>query len=186
VENFLSIGSVFVFYGIIIKKRRYNMKKVLLLLSFAILGFGRLCADMSLVVKPLSGAQSVTALAKVGKVVYSGDYLIVYDNDGSVVYRTPFSEVQHVRYSDEVGPEDPVEVEMVDESMSVVAYPNPTSDVLYVENADGDCVRLYSVDGCLLEIVQLNDGSVSIDMSDYSAGTYVLVSGNRVFNVIKR
>jgi hypothetical protein len=186
VENFLSIGPIFVFYGIIIKKRRYNMKKVLLLLSFAILGFGRLCADMSLVVKPLSGAQSVTALTKVGKVVYSGDYLIVYDNDGSVVYRTPFSEVQHVRYSDEVGPEDPVEVEMVDESMSVVAYPNPTSDVLYVENADGDCVRLYSVDGCLLAIVQLNDGSVSIDMSDYSAGTYVLVSGNRVFNVIKR
>jgi hypothetical protein len=186
VENFLSIGSIFVFYGIIIKKRRYNMKKVLLLLSFAILGFGSLCADMSLVVKPLSGAQSVTALTKVGKVVYSGDYLIVYDNDGSVVYRTPFSEVQHVRYSDEVGPDDPVEVEMVDESMLVVAYPNPTSDVLYVDNADGDCVRLYSVDGCLLEIVQLDDGSVSIDMSDYSAGTYVLVSGNRVFNVIKR
>lgn len=162
------------------------MKKVLLLLSFAILGLGSLCADMSLVVKPLSGAQSVTALTKVGKVVYSGDYLIVYDNDGSVVYRTPFSEVQHVRYSDEVGPEDPVEVEMVDESMSVVAYPNPTSDVLYVDNADGDCVRLYSVDGRLLEIVQLNDGSVSIDLSDYSSGTYVLVSGNRVFNVIKR
>lgn len=162
------------------------MKKVLLLLSFAILGLGSLCADMSLVVQPLSGAQSVTALTKMGKVVYSGDYLIVYDNDGSVVYRALFSDVQHVRYSDEVGQEDPVEVEMVDESMSVVAYPNPTSDVLYVDNADGDCVRLYSVDGCLLEIVQLNDGSVSIDMSDYSAGTYVLVSGNRVFNVIKR
>ena len=162
------------------------MKKVLLLLSFVILGFGSLCAEMSLVVKPLSGAQSVTVLTKMGKVVYSGDYLIVYDNDGSVVYRALFSKVQHVRYSDEAGQETPVDVEPVDESMSVVAYPNPTSDVLYVDNADGDCVRLYSVDGCLLEIVQLNDGSVSIDMSDYSAGTYVLVSGNRVFNVIKR
>ena len=162
------------------------MKKVLLLLFFAILGFGSLCAEMSLVVKPLSGAQSVKALAKVGKVVYSGDYFIVYDNDGSVIYRALFSEVQHVRYSDEAGQETPVDVESVDESMSVVAYPNPTSDVLYVDNADGDCVRLYSVDGRLLEIVQLNDGRVSIDMSDYSAGTYVLVSGNRVFNVIKR
>ena len=162
------------------------MKKVLLLSSFAILGFGSLCAEMSLVVKPLSGAQSVTALTKMGKVVYSGDYLIVYDNDGSVIYRALFSEVQHVRYLDEAGPDITVEVEEGDEFMSVVAYPNPTSDVLYVDNADGDCVRLYSVDGRLLEIVQLNDGSVSIDMSDYSAGTYVLVSGNRVFNVIKR
>ncbi len=162
------------------------MKKVLLSLFFAILGFGSLCAEMSLVVKPLSGAQSVTALAKVGKVVYSDDYLIVYDNDGSVVYRALFSEVQHVRYSDEAGQETPVDVESNDESMSVVAYPNPTSDVLHVNNADGDCVRLYSVEGRLLKTVELSDGNASIDMSDYSAGTYVLISGNKVFNVIKR
>ena len=80
----------------------------------------------------------------------------------------------------------PVGVELAPQTMQVVAYPNPIADILNVNNADGDCVRLYSVDGRLLEIVQLNDGSVSIDMSDYSAGTYVLVSGNRVFNVIKR
>ena len=162
------------------------MKKVLLLLFFAILGFGSLCAEMSLVVQPLLGAQSVKALTKVGKVVYSGDYLIVYDNDGSVVYRALFSEVQHVRYSDEAGQEDPVEVEMVDESMSVVAYPNPTSDVLYVDNADGDVIRIYSFEGRLVQTVAVVDGQAFIDMSVYSSGTYILVSGTQVFNVIKK
>ena len=162
------------------------MKKVLLLLSFAILGFGSLCAEMSLVVKPLSGAQSVTALTKMGKVVYSGDYLIVYDNDGSVIYRALFSKVQHVRYSDEAGQETPVDVEPVDESMSVVAYPNPTSDVLYVDNADGDVIRIYSFEGRLVQTVAVVDGQAFIDMSVYSSGTYILVSGTQVFNVIKK
>ena len=162
------------------------MKKVLLLLFFAILGFGSLCAEMSLVVQPLLGAQTVKALTKVGKVVYSGDYLIVYDNDGSVVYRALFSEVQHVRYSDEAGQEDPVEVEEGDEFMSVVAYPNPTADILNVKNAEGDVIRIYSFEGRLVQTVAVVDGQAFIDMSVYSSGTYILVSGTQVFNVIKK
>ena len=162
------------------------MKKVLLLLFFVILGFGSLCAEMSLVVKPLSGAQSVTALTKMGKVVYSGDYLIVYDNDGSVIYRALFSEVQHVRYLDEAGPDITVEVEEGDEFMSVVAYPNPTADILNVKNAEGNVIRIYSFEGRLVQTVAVVEGCATINMSVYSAGTYILVSGSQAFNVIKK
>ena len=163
------------------------MKRTLLMILFVALGLSCSYAETSLIIRSISGDEVYSVLSRIGKVVYSGEFLIVYDSVDNIIYRAQFDQVQHLRYGngDNSGG-GPVGVELAPQTMQVVAYPNPIADILNVNNADGDCVRLYSVDGRLLEIVQLNDGSVSIDMSDYSAGTYVLVSGNRVFNVIKR
>ena len=157
------------------------MKKEITLL-FALLLSVVAMAEMSLVVRPLSGAESITALQKIGRLVYSGDSLLVYDKVGTMVYGDLFDNVKHVRYSDE---EPSITIGDADVKNQVVVYPNPTVDVLYVDNVEAGVVRLYSADGRLVQMVEVVEGRVAVDMSGCPAGVYVLVCGREVFNVIK-
>ena len=156
------------------------MKKRLLFLLLMVAIALQVMAEMSLVVRPMYGSDKITAFQKIGKLVYSGDSLLVYDKVGTMVYGDLFENVKHVRYSDEA----PVAVEMEVASQMVV-YPNPTVDVLYIDNVGGSVVRLYSVDGRLMQTQKVGEGRVAVDMSGCPAGVYVLVCGREVFNVIK-
>ena len=157
------------------------MKKQITLLFMLLLSVVAM-AEMSLVVRPLNGSESITALQKIGRLVYSGDSLLVYDKEGVRVYGDLFANVGHVRYSDE---EPSINVGNADVKNQVEVYPNPMVDVLYVDNVGADVVRLYSVDGRLMQVIEVSDGRVMVDMSGCSAGMYVLVCGREVFNVIK-
>jgi hypothetical protein len=93
--------------------------------------------------------------------------------------------VKHVRYSDERPPILVDDKQGVD-ALQVVVYPNPTADVLYVDNAEAGDVRLYSAEGRLLQVVDVHEDRVAVDMSAYPAGTYVLFCSGEVFSVIKK
>jgi hypothetical protein len=161
------------------------MKKRLLFLLLVV-GIGlQVRAEMSLVVRPMYDTDKITALQKIGKLVYSGDSLLVYDNEGTLVYGDLFENVKHVRYSDERPPISVDDKQGVD-ALQVVVYPNPTADVLYVDNAEAGDVRLYSAEGRLLQVVDVHEGRVAVDMSAYPAGTYVLFCSGEVFSVIKK
>lgn len=159
------------------------MKKRLLFLMFMLAMGWQVRAEMSLVVRPMTDTDKITALQKIGKLVYSGDSLLVYDNVGALVYGDLLENVKHVRYSDEV-PQVPVETQYI--ASQIVVYPNPTVDVLYIDNAEVGEVRLYTADGRLLQVVEAHEGRVAVDMSAYPAGTYVLFCGGDVFSVIKK
>lgn len=75
------------------------MKK-LFLLFFALLSLSAFAA-LSLVVKPLSGSECITALGNIGKIAYSGDSIYVYDCAKELVFSDLLANVQHVRFSDE-------------------------------------------------------------------------------------
>ncbi len=158
------------------------MKKEITLL-FALLLSVVAMAEMSLVVSPMFDTDKITALQKIGKLVYSGDSLLVYDNAGMRVYGDLFENVKHVRYSDEE-PQTPVETQYI--ASQILVYPNPTADVLYIDNAEVGEVRLYTSDGRLMQVVDAGEGRVEFNMSGCPAGVYVLVANNQVFNVIKR
>lgn len=158
------------------------MKKQITLL-FSLLLSVMAMAEMSLVVRPMYDTDKIMALQKIGKLVYSGDSLLVYDKVGTMVYGDLFENVKHVRYSDE---EPSITVGDVEVRNQVVVYPNPTVDVLYVDNAEAGVVRLYSADGRLMQVVEAGEGRVAVDMSGCPAGVYVLVANNQVFNVIKK
>ena len=75
-------------------------KKLLFMLLVLAIGL-QVRAEMSLVVRLLTDTDKITALQKIGKLVYSGDSLLVYDNVGVLVYGDLLENVKHVRYSDE-------------------------------------------------------------------------------------
>ena len=141
----------------------------------------------SLVVKPLSGKECITALSSIGKVVYSGDSLYVYDAAKNVVFSDLLANVQHIRFSDEQ-PSTPTQVEntQTNNGLQVKVYPNPTQDILMVENAQGDVLRLYSMDGRLVVTQTVESGSAQVDMAELPTGNYLLLSGNQSFQVIKQ
>ncbi len=155
--------------------------------------FGFLCLMMSanavpsLVVKPLSGKECITALGSIGKVVYSGDSLYVYDKAQTLVFSDLLANVKHVRFSDEQ-PSTPTSVENTqgNNALQVKVYPNPTQDILMVEHAQSEVLRLYSMDGRLVVTQAVENGSAQVNMTELPTGNYLLLSGNQSFQVIKQ
>ena len=141
----------------------------------------------SLVVKLLSAKECITALGNISKIVYSGDSLYVYDAAQNVVFSDLLANVQHIRFSDEQ-PNTPTSVENTqgESTLQVKVYPNPTQDVLMVENAQGNVLRLYTMGGQLVIIQPVNNGSAQVNMTELPAGNYLLISGNQSFQVIKQ
>ena len=141
----------------------------------------------SLVVNPLSGKECITALGNIGKVVYSSDSLCVYDATQELVFSDLLANVRHIRFSDEQ-PNTPTTVENTqgNNALQVKVYPNPTQDILMVENAQGNVLRLYTMGGQLVTIQPVNNGSAQVKMSDLPSGNYLLLSGNQSFQVIKQ
>ena len=161
------------------------MKKTLLLLSFVTICFGIAKAELSLVVRPLSGSDCISALQKIGKLTYSGDSLLVYDAEQTLIYGELLTNVKHIRYSDEQT--DPtVDAEQAFDDLQIIVYPNPTADVLYIDNAMDNIIRLYSTDGQLLQENKASGDRVELNVSGYATGIYVLVCGNKTFSIIKK
>ena len=162
------------------------MKRLLLILGiFAMVGSAK--AVPSLVVKPLRGAECITALGIVGKLVYSGDSLHVYDKAQTLVFSDLLANVQHVRFSDEQ-PSTPTNVENTqgESTLQVKVYPNPTQEVLHVENAQSEVLRLYAMDGRLVGTQAVENGSAQVNMAELPAGNYLLLCGKESFQVIKQ
>ena len=162
------------------------MKRLLLILGiFAMVGSAQ--SVPSLVVKPLRGAECITALGVVGKLVYSGDSLYVYDKAQTLVFSDLLANVQHVRFSDEQ-PSTPTNVENTqgESTLQVKVYPNPTQEVLHVENAQSEVLRLYAMDGRLVGTQAVENGAAQVDMAELPAGNYLLLCGKESFQVIKQ
>lgn len=161
------------------------MKKTLLLLFFVAVGL-QAKAEMSLVVRPLYEADHITALRSIGKLVYLGDSLYLYDTEQTLIYQEELGKVKHVRYSDELPPISVGDVETQYIASQMVVYPNPTADMLYIDNAEAGEVRLYISDGRLLQVIGASEDRVEINMSAYPVGTYVLFCSGEAFSVIKK
>ena len=158
------------------------MKRIVIILSiFACVGSAM--AVPSLVVKPLVGTECISALSTVGKLVYSGDSLYVYDAAGIIVFGDLLDNVGHLRFSDEQG--TPTMVENANKNPLLVVYPNPTQDILHVKNVTGN-VYLYSSSGQLMQVCTVLQDEAQINVSAYPTGVYVLISGNNVFKITKK
>ena len=137
-----------------------------------------------LTIHPLTGNAMQTALASVGRVVYHGDSLYVFDHAGYRVYHEALAKIRRVDYSGNPLPTDIAPAENT--TTTVVAYPNPTQGQLMVQHAEGDLVRVYALQGELLLTAPLYDGAATLDVSHLPAGTYLLLVQNGVFQFIKQ
>ncbi|GHS87223.1 hypothetical protein FACS1894201_08440 [Bacteroidia bacterium] len=68
------------------------------------------------------------------------------------------------------------------QALVLSAYPNPTTNILYVENADNKQVNVYSPNGNLL----LRTTGSAVNLSGYPTGIYIIKVGNKVAKVEKQ
>lgn len=162
------------------------MKRIFTLLVAAICAVSA-WATLSLVVKPLSGKDCIAALEQVGKIAYSGDSIYVFDINKTLVFSDLLLNVQHVRFSDEQL-STPTDVDNLQDQSDaqLLIYPNPTQEVLHIKNAQADIVRLYTLTGSLIQTETVQNGEVQLNVSNCPSGNYLLLCGNKAFQVIKQ
>jgi hypothetical protein len=65
---------------------------------------------------------------------------------------------------------------------SLQVYPNPTSGIVYIDNAEGAETEVYTISGALV----LHSNAATIDLTQYAAGVYIIKVGGKVAKVVKR
>ena len=146
----------------------------------------QLMAHSSLVVKPLNGKECVLTLSKVGVLTYSNDSLYLYDQTNALIFGDLRSNVQHIRFANEQNSTSNIEDIQGNEDSQIKIFPNPTQNILYVENASTDILRLYSMDGNLLQSTQIQHGNTQINVEHLPTGNYLLLCGKQAFQIIKQ
>lgn len=159
------------------------MRKTLLLLLFAVMGFGYLVAETTLRIEYVDGADYATALSVVGRWEFTDGKFILVSTSGEVLAeKANVYDVRRVVFKSD---DTPTDVKNMEAELTV--YPNPTQDVVYVNGLEsGETVRIYSLEGRLLmsEVAQ-GDGRVQLNVASLAEGTYLLQMGTEIVKIIK-
>ena len=150
------------------------MKK--LFLFFALVCSMQMMA-ISLVVEQRSGAQFLQDVAMIGKWVFEGENLLLLDKADNVLASELIANIKKITFSNVV----PSAVEDVVEK-TILVYPNPTQDVLMIQGAESQLLRVYDMQGRLLKTEQ----GEQVVVGDLPDGTYLLQVGAQVVRFIKK
>ena len=151
------------------------MKQKIVLLAFAIL-CGMNVLATNLVIERYAGAEMVQDIAVIGKWVFVDTNLQLLDKEGNVLATEPLDNVRKIVFSDE-----PTALDNVEKG-SIVVYPNPTQDVLYIQGIDAQILRIFNMQGNML---QTSEGT-QVSVSHLPTGTYLLQIGTQVVRFIKQ
>lgn len=74
-----------------------------------------------------------------------------------------------------------------DTDLSVCVYPNPTTEMLYIDGINaGETIRIFSLDGQLLVAEIACNAALSLDVKPLNSGVYLLQIGTEIVKFIKR
>ena len=136
------------------------------------------CMATSLVLLQTDGVQQVQDIAKIGKWIFVEENLQLLDKVGNLLATEPISELKNITFSIS-NPETATENVQMN---SIVIYPNPTQDMLYISGTTPQTLRVYDLQGRLL----INETSMQINVSTLNMGTYLLQIGTQVVRFIKQ
>lgn len=151
------------------------MRQKILVLAFAVLCSMPILAT-NLVIERYAGAEMVQDIALIGKWIFVDTNLQLIDKEGNVLATEPIANIQQIVFSDTyTAVEDIVKG-------SIVVYPNPTQDVLYIKGIEAQTLRVYDLHGHALQTTQ----GTEVSVSNLPIGTYLLQIGTQVVRFIKQ
>ena len=108
--------------------------------------------------------------------------MIVKDKSGSLLYKAPIGDVKKVILSDL---DERTKVDNIAD-MSMVVYPNPTMNELFVQGMQvGDVLRVYTVNGVFVKEQTVEAEVTQVDIRDLAVGSYLIQSGDNIVKFIK-
>ena len=142
-----------------------------------------LCCSMqlmatNLVLQKTDGTQQLQDIAVIGKWIFVEDDLQLLGHDGTILAQEPIKNVRKITL---INSEDLSATENI-AIPNIVVYPNPTQDVLLVKGVELQTLRVFDLQGRLLNTT--DDAQVTV--SDLASGTYLLQVGTQVVRFIKQ
>lgn len=132
-------------------------------------------------IEALSGAESVQALALIGKLVIDAEELCLYDTEGFNLGCTPFNQIGKIVFLED----EPSEFDEV-VTPTIHVFPNPAKNTLFIQGIEGTLnVRVYTLQGKPVQSAMVTDGGADIFVGNLPKGTYLLQVGAQVVKFIK-
>ena len=131
----------------------------------------------NLVLVQSSGAEEKQDIATIGKLVFVEENIQLLDKDGNILATEPLANVKKICFASETNTN--VNDTLVN---TILVYPNPTQDVLMIQGAASQTLRVYNLQGSLL-LTQWGD---QISVGNLPDGTYLLQIGTQVVRFIKK
>ena len=153
------------------------MKQKIVLLAIAIL-CGMNVLATNLVIERYAGAEMVQDIAVIGKWVFVDTNLQLLDKEGNILATEPLDNVRKIVFSNE---SITTALENV-ENGTIIVYPNPTQDVLYIQGIEAQTLRVFNMQGSMLQTTE----STQVSVSHLPTGTYLLQIGTQVVRFIKQ
>lgn len=130
----------------------------------------------NLVIERYAGAEMVQDIALIGKWVFVETDLQLLDKEGNILATEPLANVRKIVFSNESTAVDNVVMG------SIVVYPNPTQDMLYIQGIEAQTLRVFNLQG---HVLQTTEGT-QMSVVNLPTGTYLLQIGTQVVRFIKQ
>ena len=142
---------------------------------------GMQAAATNLVLVKSDGAQQSENIAAIGKWVFTdnGTTLQLIDKQGNSLATELLDNIRKITFAE---PSIPSAIEEALQAGQIVVYPNPAHDLLIVQGAEMQPLRVFDLQGRLLKAVTANE----LTVSDLANGTYLLQIGTQVVRFIKQ
>ena len=132
-------------------------------------------AETSLIIQPLTGTEQANALAQIGYVKVTQDSLFVFTHSDVLLSKTAIKDIRHIRFGES---NESTSIGNVQATTSCRVYPNPTQDMLIIENANCDKAYIFDINGRLLQTTSIDRDHTSINVNSLPLGEYLLFLGN--------
>ena len=160
------------------------MNRKILLLPLLLLEVMITRAEVThLQVVPLAGTEHAEAISQIGYIKYTADRLYIYSHADVLLHSAAFADTRKLVFGEPK--EIPTSMENVS-AHSIRVYPNPTQDALWLENTQGETIRILTLQGQLIETIQAQEGTTVIPVAQLQAGTYLLLIHSEIVKFIKQ
>ena len=132
----------------------------------------------NLVLEQRSGAEVLHDIATIGKWLFVEDNIQLLDKSGNILATELIANIKNIQFATS-GTNTDVNDTLVN---TIFVYPNPTQDVLMIQGAESQTLRVYNLQGSLLQTEWGNQ----IAVSHLPVGTYLLQIGTQVVRFIKK
>ena len=131
----------------------------------------------NLVLERRSDAEVLQDIAIIGKWIFVEENIQLLDKDGNILATESIANVKKICFA------PPTNTDVNDTLVNtIIVYPNPTQDILMIQGAESQMLRVYNLQGSLLQTEWGNQ----IAVSHLPDGTYLLQIGTQVVRFIKR
>lgn len=156
------------------------MKQKIILISLLFVAIAAM-AETSLIIQPLTGDEHANALAQIGYVKVTPDSLFVYSHGDILLGKNAIKDIRHIRYGEP-------NVATSNENVSVSyfrIYPNPTQDMLIIDNADSGKAFIFDLNGRLLLTAAISGDHATINVTSLPQGDYIILLNTQTYKFIK-